>query len=36
MLGPRSSDELGKILHVTARNEQEEGPAEQPLTAMIQ
>jgi len=28
--------ELGKILHATARNEQEERPAENPLTDMIQ
>jgi integrase len=32
----RTAEELGKILHVTARNEQEERPAETPLTQMIQ
>jgi integrase len=32
----RIANELGKILHVTARNEQEERPAEKPLTLMIQ
>ena len=32
----RTADELGKILHVTARNEQNERPAENPLTPMIQ
>jgi integrase len=32
----RIADELGKILHVTARNEQEERPALNPLTFMIQ
>ena len=32
----RIADELGKILHVTARNEQNERPAEHPLTDMIQ
>ena len=32
----RIADELGKILHVTARNEQEERPAENSLTLMIQ
>jgi integrase len=32
----RIANELGKILHATARNEQEERPAEKPLTIMIQ
>jgi len=32
----RIADELGRILHVTARNEQEERPAENLLTLMIQ
>ena len=32
----RTAEELGKILHVTARNEQEERPAENSLTLMIQ
>ena len=32
----RVADELGKILHVTARNEQNERPAGNPLTLMIQ
>jgi integrase len=32
----RIADELGKILHATARNRQNERPAEQPLTDMIQ
>lgn len=32
----RVANELGKILHGTARNEQEERPAEKPLTVMIQ
>ncbi len=32
----RIADELGKILHVTARNEQEETPAPNALTLMIQ
>ena len=32
----RVANELGKILHVTARNEQEERPAENLLTLMIQ
>jgi integrase len=30
--GRRVANELGKILHVTARNEQNERPAEKPLT----
>jgi integrase len=32
----RVANELGEILHVTARNEQEERPAENLLTLMIQ
>ena len=32
----RIADELGRILHATARNEREERPAENPLTLMIQ
>jgi integrase len=32
----RVADELGKILHVTARNEQNERPTGNPLTLMIQ
>jgi hypothetical protein len=32
----RIADELGKILHVTARNEQEERPAPNALTLLIQ
>jgi len=32
----RIADELGKILHVTARNEQNERPTGNPLTLMIQ
>jgi integrase len=32
----RTAEELGKILHATARNEQKERPAENPLTDMIQ
>jgi hypothetical protein len=32
----RIGNELGKILHATARKEQEERPAENPLTVMIQ
>jgi len=32
----RIANELGKILHATARNEQNERPAEPPLTDMIQ
>jgi integrase len=32
----RIADELGRILHATARNEQEERPAENALTLMIQ
>ena len=32
----RIADELGKILHVTARNEQKERPAPRALTVMIQ
>ena len=32
----RIADELGRILHVTARNEQEERPAVNPLTLRIQ
>ena len=32
----RIAEELGKILHVNARNEQNERPAENPLTVMIQ
>jgi integrase len=32
----RTADQLGKILHVTARNEQEERPAPNALTLMIQ
>ena len=32
----RIADELGKILNATARNEQNERPAEEPLTDMIQ
>jgi len=32
----RIADELGRILHGTARNEQEERPAENGLTLMIQ
>jgi len=31
----RIADELGKILHAIARNDQEERPAENPLTDMI-
>ena len=32
----RTAEKLGKILHATARNEQDERPAEHPLTDMIQ
>jgi integrase len=32
----RTAEELGKILHTTARDEQNERPAEHPLTDMIQ
>jgi hypothetical protein len=32
----RVANELGKILHVTARNEQEERPAPNALTVLIQ
>ena len=32
----RTADELGKILHATARNEQKEKPAREPLGLMIQ
>jgi integrase len=32
----RIADELGRILHVTARNEQEQGPAANALTLRIQ
>jgi len=32
----RIAVELGRILHVTARNEQEKGPASKTLTPMIQ
>jgi len=32
----RIAVELGRILHVTARNEQEKGPAQKALTQMIQ
>lgn len=32
----RVANELGKILHVTARNEENERPAEKPLTLLIQ
>jgi hypothetical protein len=32
----RIADQIGKILHATARNEQEEGPASVALTQMIQ
>jgi integrase len=32
----RIADELGKILHVTARNQQQKGPAQEVLTQMIQ
>jgi integrase len=32
----RTAEKLGKILHATARNEQNERPAEEPLTDMIQ
>jgi len=32
----RTAEQLGKILHVTARDEQNERPAEEPLTDMIQ
>jgi hypothetical protein len=32
----RTAEELGRILHATARNEQNERPAEKPLTQTIQ
>ena len=32
----KTAEELGRILHATARNEQNERPAEEPLTDMIQ